>query len=140
MTAMLKNNKYELYVDPISGEVALYEPATGNYLFSNPYDVASSKGADMFSSGSASTKEQLLMSQVIIQFNDNGSQKTLYSFVDAAMRGQIDVSRIKNGVRVEYTIGREEFRKLVPRWIPVDVFDELIKQPLLEAVEAHRGR
>ncbi len=136
MNMMLKNNKYELYVDPVSGEVALYEPATDNYLFSNPYDVASSKGADMFSSGSASTKEQLLMSQVIIQFNDNGAQKTLYSFVDAAMRGQINVSKIKNGVRVEYTIGREEFRKLVPRWIPADNFEELLLKPLREAIEA----
>jgi len=136
MELMLKNDKYEFYVDSVSGEVALYEPGTDNFLFSNPYDVASSKGSDMFtSSGNAGTKEQLLMSQVIINYLDNGTSKPLYSFADAAMKKQINVSRIKSGVRIEYTIGREEFRKLVPRWIPVDVFDELIKQPLLKAVE-----
>ena len=135
MELMLKNGKYELYVDSASGEVALHEMDTDNTLFSNPYDVASSKGSDMFSgSGSAGTKEQLLMSQVIVNYLDNGTSKSLYSFADAAQRGQIEVSRIKSGVRMEYTIGREEFRKLVPRWIPVDVFDELIKKPFLEAI------
>ena len=136
MTLMLKNDRYEFYVDSISGEVALYEPGTNNYLFSNPYDVASSKGSSMFTgSGSAGTKEQLLMSQIIVNYIDNGTTKPLYSFADAAMKRQISVSRIKSGVRIEYTIGREEFRKLVPRWIPVDVFEELIRQPLLKAVE-----
>ena len=135
MTLMIQKHGYELYVDSMSGEIALVETATGNYLFSNPYDVASSKGSDQFKTGgNPGTKEQLLMSQIIVNYEDNGNSKTLYSFQDAAVKGQINVSRIKSGVRVEYTIGREEFRKLVPRWIPAETFDELIKKPLLEAV------
>ena len=135
MELMLENYGYQLYVDSQSGEVALVETATGNYLFSNPYDVASSKGSSSISTGGTTgTKEQLLLSQIIVQYVDNGTTKYLYSFQDAAMRNQISVSRIKSGVRVEYTIGQQEFRKLVPRWIPQDVFDELIKQPLIEAV------
>ena len=47
MELMLKNEKYELYVDSQSGEVALHEPGTNNTLFSNPYDVASSKGSSL---------------------------------------------------------------------------------------------
>ncbi len=137
MTLMIEKHGYQLYVDSRSGEVALVEKATGNFLFSNPYDVASSKGSDQFKSGgSPGTKEQLLMSQIIVQFQENGNSKSLYSFQDAAVKGQISVARIKSGVRVEYTIGREEFRKLVPRWIPADVFDELIRKPLLEAVKS----
>ena len=136
MTLMLERYGYQLYVDPISGEVAMVETATGNYIFSNPYDVASSKGSDSIKTGGTpGTKEQLLMSQIIIQYVDNGTTKYLYSFQDAAMRGQINVSRIKSGVRVEYTIGREVFRKLVPRQIPVDVFNELIREPFLAAIE-----
>lgn len=126
---------YKLYADPHSGEVALVETATGNFLFSNPYDVASSKGSDQFKSGSNGTKEQLLMSQIVIQYVDNGTTKYLYSFQDAAMKGQISMSRIKSGVRMEYTIGQEAFRKLVPRWITVENFTELIQKPILEAVE-----
>ena len=128
MEIMLKNDKYDFYVEEETGEVALHERGTDNILFSNPYDVASSKGSE-------DTKKQQLMSQIIITFLDNGTEKKLYSFTDAAQRGQIDVSRIKNGVRVEYTIGREEFRKLVPRWIPKTSFEELIVAPLEEAVK-----
>lgn len=135
MELMLENYGYQFYVDSQSGEVALVETATGNCLFSNPYDVASSKGSSsVTTNGTTGTKEQLLLSQIIVQYVDNGTTKYLYSFQDAAMRNQISVSRIKSGVRVEYTIGQQEFRKLVPRWIPADVFDELIKQPLIEAV------
>ena len=32
----------------------------------------------------------------------------MYSFTEAAQRGQIKFKNIKNGIRVEYTIGREE--------------------------------
>lgn len=128
MEIMLKNDKYDLYVEEETGEIALRERGTDNILFSNPYDVASSKGSE-------DTKKQQLMSQIIITFFDNDTEKKLYSFTDAAQRGQISVSRIKNGVRMEYTIGREEFRKLVPRWIPKTSFEELIVAPLEEAVK-----
>lgn len=151
MTLMLEGYGYQLYVDQqedgvTSGEIALVETATlnsghVNVLFSNPYDVAYSKGSAMFkptggdTAGSAGTKEQLLMSQIIVQYQDNGTTKYLYSFLDAAMRNQISISKIKNGVRVEYTIGREEFRKLVPRWIPEESYQKYILEPLNKAVE-----
>lgn len=162
MTMMLEGYGYRLYVDykhagtisasknavayATSGEIALVETATIgtdhlNVLFSNPYDVASSKGSAMFkpngstTAGSAGTKEQSVMSQIIVQYQDNGTTKYLYSFLDAAMRNQITVSKIKSGVRVEYTIGREEFRKLVPRWLPETSFQELIMTPLKAAGE-----
>ncbi len=138
MQLMMEKYDYQLYVDPQSGEIAMVEPATGNILFSNPYDVASSKGSDSIKTGGSAvgTKEELLLSQVIIQYRlkSNDSPKNLYSFADGAMRNQIEVSRIKSGVRVEYTIGREEFRKLVPRWIPAEEFENLILKPIREAI------
>ena len=78
MELMLKNAKYELYVDSESGEVALHESGTNRTLFSNPYDVASSKGSSMFSTGSTNvgTKEQLLLSQVIVNYLDNGAPRS----------------------------------------------------------------
>ncbi|MBQ7346730.1 MAG: hypothetical protein IJW55_02135 [Clostridia bacterium] len=127
MKLMLTRDGFELYVDAVSGEVATREIATNNILFSNPYDVASSTGSD-------STKKQIL-SQLVVQYVDNGTTKYLYSFEEAAMRQQITVLNIKNGVRVEYTIGREESRKLVPRWISDTSFVKYIQTPLKEAVE-----
>ena len=127
MKLMLTRDNYELYVDAVSGEVATKDKTTGKVLFSNPYDVVSSKGSD-------STKKQIL-SQLVVQYVDNGTTKYLYSFEEAAMRQQIKVLNIKNGVRVEYTIGREESRKLVPRWISDESFTKFILTPLEAAVE-----
>ena len=131
MTKSLSRGDYELYVDAVSGEVAMKNKVTGDILFSNPYDIASSKGSNDLATG---TKNEIL-SQLVIQYIDNGTTKYLYSFTDAAMREQIKVLNIKNGVRVEYTIGREESRKLVPRQISETNFNKFIKDPLTVAVE-----
>ena len=128
MTKINANEAFELYVDDKSGEVALREIASGNILFTNPYDVASAKGAE-------TTKAELL-SQIIIEYSDNkGQAKPLNSYTDAALNGQITVQKIKNGVRVEYAIGREDSRKLVPKQILGDSFDEHILSKLREMVE-----
>ena len=124
----MKNEYSRLYVDPVSGEIAVENLATGDIMFSNPYDIASTKG-------SATIKKQIL-SQLVVRYVDNGTAKELYSFEEAAMREQITVLNIKNGVRVEYIIGREESRKLVPRWISEESFNKLILEPMQAAVEA----
>ena len=131
MKKKLTRGNYELYVDSVSGEVALYNVVTEDILFSNPYDVASSKGSNDMETG---TKNEI-MSQIVVQYVDNGTTKYLNSFADAAMREQIKVLNIKNGVRVEYTIGREESRKLVPRWISKASFKEFIDGPMQAAME-----
>jgi len=109
---------YKVYVDFYSGEVAWTNLATGQTMFTNPYNVASSNGSE-------STKKQL-MSQVIIKYTDNDQEKYFYSYQEAAVRKQIKVKSIKNGVRIEYTIGREETRKLVPRMIEKSKLENLI--------------
>ena len=134
MTLILSKYGYELYANEESGEVAFREIANPeNVLFTNPYDIASSR-ANYYTNGTtAGTREQML-SQIIIDYSETSKaqSKKLYSFVDAAMRGQIDLSKIRNGVRMEYVIGREEMRKLVPRWIPKESFEENILRPMLE--------
>ncbi len=116
---------YDLYVDDVSGEVACVNTVTGEKLFTNPYDVGASTGNE-------TTKFELL-SQIVVNFTDNqGQEKTFTSFEEAATRGQIVVENIKNGIRVEYTIGREQSKTLVPRLISKERFDEFILAPLLE--------
>ena len=125
MKLMMESDGFQLYVDEISGEVATKNMTTGEILFSNPYDLTGSKG-------SVSTKSKLL-SQLIVYYVDNGTSGYLTSFTDAAMRNQIKAMNIKNGVRVEYTIGIEDSRKLVPRWISEKSFERYIYTPLTEA-------
>ncbi len=134
MKLMLEKDGHRLYVDPVSGEVATQEIDSGNILFSNPYDV-SGPAANPKDNGSDSTKKQIL-SQLVVQYIENGTTKSMYSFEEAAMREQIKVLQVKNGVRVEYTIGREESRKLVPRWISRTNFEKLLRDPIRAAAES----
>jgi len=124
MKLRIENDNYQLYVRAAYGEIALKDKRTGQVLFSNPYDIASTKG-------SADTKAEL-MSQIIIQFT-SGSKTTVYnSYTEAALREQIIVKNIKNGVRVEYTLGKSQTRWLVPQMITDERFHEMIVDPMRE--------
>ena len=129
MKLAYQNDGVSLYVDSVSGEVAYINEKTGEKLFTNPYDIAST-------TGNAATKYEIL-SQIIVEYKKttaglNDPVEKLNSFVDASERGQITVENIKGGVRVEYAIGREQSKMLVPRLISMERFEEMIIAPLLE--------
>ena len=125
-TMKLKTTKgnYSIYADEKSGEVAVKDLTTGQILFTNPYDVGASNASD-------SVKNQIL-SQIIVKFTENGREREYSSYEYAALRDQIKVKNIKNGIRVEYTIGREEARRLVPRMIEKERFETMIQAPMEE--------
>ena len=125
MRLAIEKNGYQLYVDDVSGEVAFVNTITGDKLFTNPYDVGASTGSD-------STKYEIL-SQIIVEFTDTtGQTKTFTSYEQAVLREQLAVEYIKNGIRVEYTIGREQAKTLVPRLISYERFMDMIWTPLYE--------
>lgn len=125
MEKRVTRGNYSVYVDAASGEIAYVNDLTHQAIFSNPYDLATSYGSN-------STKESLL-SQIIIKYTDKASdiEKTFKSYTEAALRNQITVKNIKNGIRVEYTIGREDTNYLVPRMITEERFENeiLAKMP-----------
>ena len=118
MEKKLDMNGYELFIQPQTAEVAVRDKKSGQILFTNPYDVASSKGTE-------ATKNKLL-SQILVSYVDNGTAKEYSSYADAAKLGQILIKDIKNGVRVEYTIGRANANYLVPRMISKDRLESQI--------------
>ncbi len=124
MELMTTKGNYQMYADSLSGEVAVKDLTSGQILFTNPYDIGATSAVE-------SVKMEL-MSQIAVRYTENGRPKEYFSFEYAAARNQIKVKNIKNGIRVEYTIGREEARRLVPRMIKQERFDELIRLPLLE--------
>ena len=137
MQLMYSYDGYELYVDDQSGEVAVKERATGNILFTNPYDVASSKGSGSFADSRVPTTKEKLLSQIIITCTDaRRNSYTLASYKDSAINDQIQVWRTKTGVRVEYSIGREATKRLVPMKILDSSFEANILDPIREAHEA----
>ncbi len=108
----------EIYCDSFSGEVAVKDLASGQVLLTNPYSVGSSKASK--------TQKEELLSQIIVEYSDNDQSKFLYSFKDAmdptTYSRQIKVERIKNGLRVEYSLGSEQTRLLVPKQISRERF------------------
>ncbi len=125
MRMAIEKDGYRLYVDDYSGEVACVNTVTGEKIFTNPYDVAASTGNE-------ETKYEIL-SQIMVTFTDTAGQERIFrSYDEAALRGQISVEAIKGGIRVEYTIGREQNKILVPRLISMERFEDKILAPLLE--------
>ena len=124
----LTKGDYELYVDEFSGEIALRNAVTKEILFSNPYDIGASKANE----SEGQTKEELL-SQIIINFTSNGNANEFYSFREAAARNQIKVKNIKNGIRVQYTIGREQSKLLLPRLIEKSELEALVQTMISNA-------
>ncbi len=122
---------YEMRADSVSGEIAVKELATGQILFTNPYDVAASKAAK-----NPSGPIYELLSQIVIYYvAKDGSDQTYYSYKEAADKGQISVSLLQNGIRVDYSIGEEPSKKLVPRRIRHSDFIEYIYNPIKAAYE-----
>ena len=126
MTPKLTRGDLQLYVDSRTGEVAMKNTKTGQILLSNPYDVATaSADADI----KTATVKNNLLSQVFISFKDmiNGNvNRDMNSFADCAQYGQITIKNIKNGLRVEYTLGKVATKKLMPLWIEASRFETMI--------------
>ena len=135
MDLRMEANGYQIYIDAYSGEVAVVCIATGEKLFTNPV-TASSKKLEP-------TKQQEFLSQILIDYIDitNNEQECHYtSFANAVTVGtddsplpsQLIVKPIKNGIRVDYSIGRVDSRYLVPERISKVDFEEKIMKQAIE--------
>ena len=132
MNIVARYGTYELYVNIYTGEVAFRDMTTGQVLLTNPYDVPN------YASISTEVRKQLL-SQVVVGYTENGVAKTFYSYTEAAARGQIKVKNIKNGIRVEYTLGREDSNYLVPGMITEErMISEIFSQIAPELTDYSR--
>ncbi len=120
MVLVKDQNGHQLWYEEFTGEVAFVDKASGQILFSNPWDVAAP-----YNDASDATKQELL-SQLVITYVENGAEKKMNSYKDSALRGQIVKKNIKNGIRVEYTIGEEQTTRLVPRVIEKSRFEEVV--------------
>jgi len=120
MDKVYSKHGLELYYHSFTGEVAIKDVATGQILFTNPYNLGST--------GISPTVKQKVLSQIIMKYTVVGSntETEFNSYNDAALNEGIIMSLIKGGIRVEYTLGVNEKRKLVPRMISAERFESLI--------------
>ena len=119
---------YTIYVNQYTGMMYYKNNSNGKILTSNPVNY---KNLD---SDSARDK---LMSQISLKYSlDTGAKVPnngiILSAPDAAKKGQINVSYIANGIRVNYTIGDTTTRYNVPMQILEEDFINDIFNPMLE--------
>ena len=136
MVEQMRAGDFILYIDEVTGEMALRNTKTKQVLWSNPFDIAGAQTAD--------TQKYELFSQILLNYTtiSSGASSTMNSFEEAAMRinaesgnNQIVVKQVSGGVRVEYTLGRTETRVLVPRCISKERFETMIIEPLKAAAK-----
>ena len=120
MTPVYEGDGYTLYYNYYSSEVACINNTTGQILWTNPYDVSGSL------STAAPTVKYDLLSQIVLEYQVNGTSTTMYSFNEAAQKGQINLKKIKNGIRVEYAIGEITTQRLVPMLIEANRYESMI--------------
>ena len=126
MTKYYENEEYVLYCLEATGLVAYQKKATGETLFTNPWDMSKEPSSE------ASVRNPM-MSQIILTYEDSQKNgKTLNSYADAMLKGQYAVTPIQNGVRVEYALGEISARILLPLRIEQSSFEERIEKPLKE--------
>ena len=114
----LSNENYAFYLNEVTGDFMVKNKKTGQFFCSNPWDISKAASSDEV--------KQELMSQVLIKYLDGEVEKSYNSFKDCVLREQLKVKPLKNGVRVEYTIGNEETRLLLPIWVKKERLEELI--------------
>ncbi len=130
MTRMYEDDNWEMYIDEKSAEFALKNKKTGEYTFSNPYDIDYiSTALSSDDTERADPIRQALLSQIILTYEDieSGVSYTMKSFTDAILAGdQVSFTTISDGIRVEYAIGTLETKRLFPIWIEKDSLQKQI--------------
>ncbi len=118
------DGNYTIYVNVYTGYMYYKNNVTGQILTSNYYNYSAT-----------TTASEELFSQIYIEYysiTNTSSPTVLHSFRDAAARGQIYVSKLTNGLRVNYTLGDTTLRYLVPGRISEERYMENIVSPILE--------
>ncbi len=128
MSLVYSDYGYDLYYHSETGEVAIVNTETEQVLSTNPYDVADANNKK--------DEKEKLLSQIIVNYDDNGDKATMTSYTSAALLNQIKMSVIRGGIRVEYTIGKASSKRVVPFRITKDRFETMILTPLREVLDA----
>ena len=119
-----QTEKYQLFCNKYTGEVYLRDLTTGQFLTTNPIKVGTTQQEDKLSQVWLSYKT----------FDSTSTEVEYNSFKMAAERGQISVSPIRNGIRVEYLLGDTSSRSIAPQAILDSDFRRDILTPYVNAI------
>lgn len=125
------DGRYTLYINRYTGVAYYVNNLTGQILTSNPIDV---NYATL-----ASSVRATLLSQIELQIEEIADVTKKYTYDSTSMaaeRAQIKISSVKDGLRVNYTIGETATRYLVPGMISAKRFYSEILSPMIARMEA----
>ena len=131
---------YTLYINRYTGYAYYVNNTTGEILTSNPYNLGTVGGES-----SINTRKELA-SQISINFSEvalQSANQKYNSAVWAAEFGQISITSIANGLRVNYTLGDTSTRFAAPEQLSAEAFEgefiPLIAEKIAEVVDSVKG-
>ncbi len=123
VSAESSDGAYSIFVNAYTGFMYYKNNRTGQVLMSNSYNYTNTDSV---------TPE--LLSQIEISYSEitnSAIPKYFNSYTDAALYNQIFVSKLQNGIRVNYTLGDTKLRYLVPGALSQESYLENILLPIV---------
>ncbi len=122
-----------LYIDEASGEMGIKNGTTGEIVLTNPHDIKDSN--------LPSREKPYLLSQIDLNYTviSSGEVRTLHSYSDCLSAGQARFTYLPNCVKVDYVLGRQEGKILIPNKIRFEDFEillEMMKEGILKKTDA----
>lgn len=126
MTMLCENEYLELYLDETTAEVAARDKASDAVWRTSPLN----------------DKKNAAKAQVSIRFFAPGSvESTMDSYNDSVALGQFQIEQIENGIRVDYTIGRQyDENILMPGLISAHRVEEILARIDNDSVRKNLGQ
>ena len=114
-----ENDGSALFLKRDNAEVALYDKATGNILYSNPQDASKDTVAR------SGVNQENLKSQFVLSYLDKYAKEgtAWNSYGKATANGQVEFQQIENGLRVVYTLSDQKIvlapNQLTAEWYAI---------------------
>lgn len=116
-----ENDKFKLYTDPVTTQIAIYDRTTGTATYSNPQD------ADTDSTSTASNQSELSSTLVVRYYNPARNSAKIDNYSYSIQYGQFKTESIENGVRYVYTLSEpEDTDDIVPRTISEERMNQFV--------------
>ncbi len=121
-TAVAENQYSKLLIDQSTTEIAVLDKETNNVWYSNPNNLDRN---EKIARGKA---KKSLHSQVEINFFAQGDEpRVMDNYNDSVLYNQFKITELENGVRIDYTLGKEwDDDDFVPVMISKERFEKLI--------------
>jgi hypothetical protein len=133
-SASTSDGAFTIYVNAYTGFVFYKNNFTGQILTSNPINPGYKNAYGNYGINDVKDREEL-MSQIFVTFYEKANTQVMgnyNSFKWAASELQIFVTSIRDGLRVNYTLGDTTARFLMPGLIKATEFEKDILTPMLE--------